>query len=72
EYLDEVDFAHPEKNIPEIRINKTYDVDHGRVEHRFCAVSKNVDWLIKRHPDWETKLSFDRKWLYMWGYYHGY
>jgi predicted transposase YbfD/YdcC len=56
EYLSEIDFDHLDKIPSEMGINtvKTHDVDHGRIEHRHCAVSGNVAWLIERHPDWKT------------------
>ena len=37
-----------------ITANKEYGVDHGRIEHRFCAVSTNVDWLTARNRNWKT------------------
>jgi predicted transposase YbfD/YdcC len=37
-----------------ITIAKTHDVDHGRIEHRYCAVSSNVGWLLLNHPEWKT------------------
>jgi predicted transposase YbfD/YdcC len=56
EYLDEVDFNHLENISPAMCINtvKTHDVDHGRIEHRYCAATGNVEWLIERHPEWKT------------------
>jgi predicted transposase YbfD/YdcC len=33
--------------------HKTLDGDHGRIEQRFCRVSDDIGWLIKRHPEWK-------------------
>ena len=56
EYFADVDFAHPEKGNPylDIKTETTHDVDHGRIERRDCAVSGDVEWLAKWHPQWKT------------------
>lgn len=54
EYLQDVDFKHPEEDI---MVEITHDVDHGRIERRSHAVSGNVGWLIERHPAWKTMKS---------------
>jgi predicted transposase YbfD/YdcC len=33
---------------------KDYDKGHGRIESRSCFVEKDVAWLIKRHPQWNS------------------
>jgi predicted transposase YbfD/YdcC len=55
EYFHELDFSKPE---PDILTDSTFDVDHGRLERRSCAVTGNVAWLIERHPAWNTIKSF--------------
>jgi predicted transposase YbfD/YdcC len=51
EYFKELDFSHPE---PDIMTHTTFDVDHGRLERRFYAVSGNTAWLKQRHENWKT------------------
>jgi len=55
EYFHDLDFSKPE---PDILTDSTFDVDHGRLERRSCAVSGTVGWLIERHPAWNTIKSF--------------
>lgn len=31
-----------------------YDKGHGRLETRECRVANNIDWLSKRHDNWQT------------------
>jgi len=33
--------------------HETLDGDHGRIEERHCRVNKDINWLIKRHPEWK-------------------
>jgi predicted transposase YbfD/YdcC len=51
EYFQGIDFSHPE---PDVLVESTFDVDHGRLERRSYGVSGNVSWLIERHPAWKT------------------
>jgi predicted transposase YbfD/YdcC len=51
EYFSDIDFKHPEEGV---KTYDTHDVDHGRVERRWHAITDNVDWLIERHPQWKT------------------
>jgi predicted transposase YbfD/YdcC len=55
EYFKDLDFSHPE---PDVMTETTFDVDHGRYERRFHAVSGNITWLKERHPNWNTVKSF--------------
>jgi len=50
-YFDGIDFSHPAKGI---QVHKTFDVDHGRMETRWHAVSDDVSWLAERHPAWKS------------------
>jgi predicted transposase YbfD/YdcC len=50
-FLRDVDFAHPAEGI---KVEITHDNDHGRVERRSHVITDDVQWLIKRHPDWKT------------------
>jgi len=51
EYFKGIDFSHP---APDILVESTFDVDHGRLERRSYGVSGNVSWLTERHPAWKT------------------
>jgi predicted transposase YbfD/YdcC len=51
EYFQGIDFSHPE---PDVMVESTFDVDHGRLERRCYGVSGNVAWLTERHPLWKT------------------
>jgi predicted transposase YbfD/YdcC len=51
EYFKDLDFSHPE---PDVLVESTFDVDHGRWERRRYGVSGNVSWLTERHPAWNT------------------
>ncbi|WDE07325.1 ISAs1 family transposase [Thalassomonas viridans] len=35
-------------------VHKTVDGEHGRVEQRDIWLTTDVDWLIERHPKWNT------------------
>jgi predicted transposase YbfD/YdcC len=56
EYFEELDFSAPSGENRHIRFNSisTHDEGHGRIEDRDYAVSDDVEWLIKRHPDWKS------------------
>ena len=56
EYFSDLDFSAPAREHRHIRFSavSTHDEDHGRIEDRDYAVSDDVEWLIKRHPDWKT------------------
>ena len=58
EYFQDIDFSHP---APDVLVESTFDVDHGRLERRSCGVSGNVSWLIERHPAWKTNVNKLRK-----------
>jgi predicted transposase YbfD/YdcC len=51
EYFQDIDFSHPE---PDVLVDSTFDVDHGRLERRCYGVSGNVRWLTERRPAWKT------------------
>jgi len=51
EYFQGIDFSHP---APDVLVESTFDVDHGRLERRSYGVSGNVTWLTERHPAWKT------------------
>ena len=51
EYFQDIDFSHPE---PDVLVDSTFDVDHGRLERRCYGVSGNVSWLAERRPAWKT------------------
>jgi predicted transposase YbfD/YdcC len=51
EYFKDINFEKPEARI---KVTTTHDVDHGRIERRAHAITDNVDWLIARHPAWNS------------------
>jgi hypothetical protein len=56
EYFSDLDFGAPSGKAGHIAFQpvSTHDEKHGRIEGRDYAVSDDVQWLIKRHPYWNT------------------
>lgn len=51
EYFRETDLATSDEDV---RVHRTMDVDHGRIETRIHAVTADVAWLTERHAAWHT------------------
>ena len=45
-----------ETGLANMEVVETVDKGHGRIENRRCRLSKDIEWLRKRHSGW-TKLS---------------
>jgi hypothetical protein len=56
EYFADLDFSAPAGANRHIQFHPVpaHAGHHGRREDRDYAVSDDVGWLIKRHPDWKT------------------
>jgi predicted transposase YbfD/YdcC len=53
-YLEDKDVL---KNL---KAHIDYDKGHGRIETRKCFVSNDVNWLLERHPNWNSIKSIIR------------
>jgi predicted transposase YbfD/YdcC len=56
EYFAGLDFSMPACKNKHIRFQtvSSHEQNHGRIEDRDYAVSDDVDWLIERHPAWNS------------------
>ena len=43
-----------DKKLEKTSSHIDYDKDHGRLETRECRITNNIDWLKKRHDNWQT------------------